>query len=728
VLILSGGYVKFPLMLRNKAFIFIFLYIFAALTFLHSQQTDSSPEPLTIIAHYREKIKEIIIARGNVEIHYKNIKLFADWAELNTKTRDVHAVGNVVMQLPDEVLSGEEIHVNLDSAKGKLKKCFGMLQPNIFYEAETVERKDSNIYSFRKAKITSCTQPVPRWKFSCSRANLKKNDYIEMWNPVFSIKKIPVFYLPYMRYPLYKERKTGFLMPAIGFSGQKGMSYMESFYWAIERNMDATFNLDYYTARGLGAGLEYRYLFSGGVRGQLDLYYFTFKKDPEQEPSPNAYLFRFNHNQPLPLKFNLVADVDYSSSFEFLREFDNDFKRAVVSNRRSQVYLSRAWSYFNFNARVSRFETYYKETDRSVIRYSLPEIGFRSSKIKLFSPLYFSFSSSFNSWQYGWDTEYEDNIQKRSQILALNPQLTFPFTLIPWLTLNSSFSSKINYHFQSYVPGTNEIVDEPILSHNYAFDSRFVGPVFYKVFYGADGKATLKHIVEPFFSYRYDSPLTFVDRVITAREFYRYHQIRYGITNRFLVKKGKMPKEVFTLGLAQTFYLAPEDSRLQSYRVDGEIPQFSDVSGYMRFYPARKYSLDVSAGFNPYHKTFSSLRLGANLGSYEDNAFLRVNWYKSVNPYFEKEYLGNRHQISFFGGLKIPRLSLDALAEIDFNIQEKEMQYSALAVVYHYQCIDFIVEVKIFNFRYDKPEVQFLFSFELGNIGKTVNFLGGLGF
>jgi len=695
---------------------------------LHSQQADSSPEPLTIIAHYREKIKEIIIARGNVEIHYKNIKLFADWAELNTETRDVHAVGNVVMQLPDEVLSGEEIRVNLDSTKGKLKKCFGMLQPDIFYEAETVERKDSNIYSFRKAKITSCTQPVPRWKFSCSRANLKKNDYIEMWNAVFSIKKIPVFYLPYIRYPLYKERTTGFLMPAIGFSGQKGMSYMESFYWAMERNMDATFNLDYYTARGLGGGLEYRYLFSGGVRGQLDLYYFTFKKEPEQEPSPNAYLFRFNHNQALPLKFNLVADVDYSSSFEFLREFDNDFKRAVVSNRRSQVYLSRAWSYFNFNARVSRFETYSRETDSSVIRYSLPEIGFSSSKIKLFSPLYFSFSSSFNRWEYGSSLQYKEDRQMRSQSLAFSPQLTFPFTSIPWLYLNTSFSSYLNYHLRSYAVEAGEVVNEPLLSHKYALDVRFIGPVFYKIYYGAENTPKLKHIIEPNFSYRYESLLASAARIITAYPLYRYHQLSYGLTNRFLIKKDEMPREVFTLGLSQTFYLAPEDSPLQIYRVDGEIPQFSDISGYLRFYPASKYSLDVSAAFDPYYTTFSSLRLGANLGSPEDTAFLRVNWYKSVNPYYEKEYLGNRHQISFFGGLKIPRLSLDALAEIDFNIQEEEMQYSALAVVYHYQCIDFRVEVKIFNFRYDKPEVQFLFSFELGNIGKTVNFLGGLGF
>jgi hypothetical protein len=188
-----------------------------------------------------------------------------------------------------------------------------------------------------------------------------------------------------------------------------------------------------------------------------------------------------------------------------------------------------------------------------------------------------------------------------------------------------------------------------------------------------------------------------------------------------------MPKEVFTLGLAQTFYFAPEDSPLSRYEVDGEIPEFSDISGYLRFYPARKYSLDVSAAFNPYHNTFSSLRLGANLGSPTDSLFLRVNWYKSVNPYQEKDYRGNRHQISFFGGLKIPELSLEAQAETDFNIQEGKMLYSALALVYNYQCLDFRLELKVFYFR-EKPETQFMFSFGLGNIGKTIDFLGGMGF
>jgi len=713
-------------MLRSKVFIFLIFYIFIASNFLLSQQAGSSSEPITIIANYKERIKELVFATGNVEIHYKNVKLFADSAELNTETKDVYAVGNVLIQMPEEVVSAEEIRLNLDTMQGNLQKGFGMIQPTIFYEAETIERKAASVYNFHKAKITSCTQPVPRWKLSSSRAKFKKNDYIDMWNAVFYIKKIPIFYLPYMRYPLDEERSTGFLMPQLGFSGSKGFSYSQVFYWAMKKNMDATFNFDYYSARGLGGGFEYRYLFSGGVGGQLNLYYFNFKDDPEEESSADAYLFRFKHNQPLPLKFSLVADIDYSSSFDFLREFDNDFKRAVVSNRRSQVYLTRAWSYFNFNARFSRFETYYKEADRSIIRYQHPEISFDSYKIKIFSPLYLSFTSSFSRWEYGWESEYEEGNQKLSQSLAFSPKLTFPFAAIPWLTLSSSFSSNINYYFQSYAPNTQEIVDESLFSLNYGLNAEFTGPVFYKIYYGAEGKAKLKHIIEPFLSYRFESPVADSDRIITPRIFYRNHYIRYGISNRFLIKKDKMPKEVFTLGLAQTFYFSPEESPLQVYQVDGKIPEFSDISGYLRFYPVGKYSLDVSAAFNPYHNTFSSLRLGANLGSPSDSLFLRVNWYKSVNPYDENVWW-NRHQVSFFGGLKIPELSLEAQAETNFNIQEGKMLYSALALVYNYQCLDFRVELKVFYFR-EKPETQFLFSFGLGNIGKSIDFLGGMGF
>lgn len=701
--------------------------------------TKEAPAEVTVLARTYEYKGNRVFASGNVEVRYKDVKLLADEIEVNTETKDVFARGNVVIVLPDEVVSGDSIFYNLESREGKIENAAGLVQPTIFYRASTVEQKSDNTYSFTKASLTSCTQPVPRWNFSASRANFRKDDYVEMWDSVFTIKKVPIFYLPYFRYPLDRERATGFLMPQVGYSGVKGFFYGQSFYWAIARNMDATFSLDYYSAKGFGGGLEYRYLFHGGTGGEAKIYYFLFNNPEEgavgagsgspagetaQAPAQkNAYIVRFKHNQPLPLGFQLVADVDYQTSFDFLREFDNNLKRATIANRRSDAYISRAWRSFNFSLRASRFETIFTEIGDSIITYYRPQVSFNSFKIKLFSPLYFSFDSSFTSWRYGWQSEFEAGTEKYYDNLRLAPTLTVPFSAIPWLTVNSALSSNLSYYAQSYAPGTREIVNDPLFLFNYNVRVEVTGPVFYRVYFLGDGETRVKHLIEPSVRYRYESPVDDPDRVITSWGFFRYHQVSYGLTNRILVKR-EMPREVFVWGVNQTYYLSPEDSPLSFYRWEGEIPRRSDIGSYVRFYPARKYSLDVSARYNTYQKMFSFLRLSASLNSPTDPLFLSINWYRSLNPWF-KDILGDRQQVGGVVRLNMPRLNLEALGEFDFNIEKRRMLYTGLSLVYHYQCLDFKADVRIFYFR-EKPETQWRFSFGLGNIGKTTDFLGGL--
>jgi hypothetical protein len=691
-----------------------------------SQPVRSGLEaPLTVLARSWERTETRIFAVGNVEVRYKDIKVFADQAEVNTETKDIFASGNVVILFPDESISADRIFYNLDTRQGRIESAFGMVQPDIFYQANSIEKKAEDTYAFTKARLTSCTQPTPRWKFSCSRANFKKNDYVEMWNSVFTIKKIPVFYLPYFRYPLDRERSTGFLTPQIGYSGVKGFFYGQSFYWAMTRNMDVTLSGDYYSSKGVGGGLEYRYLFGGGTGGEAKIYYFIFKTDAAGVKTPDAYIVRFKHNQPLPFNFNLVANVDYQTSFNFLREFDNNFKRASISNYRSEAYISRAWSYYNFSLRASRFETFFRTVEDSVITYYLPQLSLNSFKIKLLPPLFFSFSSSFTSWKYGWRSEFDIGQEKHYDSIGFAPVVSLPFSSIPWLTFNSSLAGNFAYYAQSYAPNTRRIVNEPILKFNYAFNAEITGPVLYRIYQGAGGETKTKHLIEPFVRYRFDSPVSQPGRIITPYGFFRYHQLSYGLTNRVIVKRD-MPREVFTLGVSQTYYISPEDGPLSIYTWEGDVPRFSDINGYARFYPGGKFSLDASTGYNTYYKTFSFLRLGAGLNAFTDPLFLQVSWFKSMNPWYQ-DILGDRHQVGLTGRLNIPRLNLEVLGEFDFNVMEKKMLYYGASLVYHYQCLDFKADVRVFYYRLT-PEVQYRVSFGLGNIGKTTDFLGGFGF
>jgi len=689
------------------------------------KRTESADSSITVLARTWDKSQDRIFAQGDVELHYKDLKLFADELEVNTETKDVNAVGNVVIQSPNQVISADKAFYNLDSREHKLEKANGMVQPDLFYQADAIAGKGQEEFDLTKARLTSCTQPTPRWNFSCSRAHFKKDEYVEMWSSVFRIKKVPIFYMPYFRYPLDKERATGFLTPQVGYTGVKGFFLSESFYWVIGRSMDATFSLDSYSKKGLGGGLEYRYLFGDGAGGEMRLYYFLFKREADGTRSPNAYALRLKHNQALPGGFRLAANVDHQTSFDFLREFDNNFKRASVSNYRSEAFITKAWSYYNFSIRASRFETYFRSVGNSVTTYYLPQATLNAFKIKVLSPLYFSFNSSFTSWKYGWQADYDAGREKHYDNISFSPQLSLPYSGIPWLTLNSSFTTNLTYYAQSYAPNTKTIVGEPIFFANYVLGIESTGPVIYRIFELSGGETKVKHLIEPFINYRYDSPVNESDRVITAYGFFRYHQLTYGLTNRILVKTD-MPREVFTWGLSQTYYLSPEDSPLSIYEWEGGVPSRSDLTSYVRFYPGKKYSLDASTGYNTYFNTFSFLRLGGSVNSMTDPFFLSVNWYRSLNPW-RKSAVRDRQQIGFVSRVDIPRLNIEALAEFDYNILERKMLYSGVSLVYHYQCLDFKADVRIFYFR-ETPEVQYRMSIGLGNIGKTTDFMGGVGY
>ena len=691
-----------------------------------------TPAEVRIVARSQERDGDRVFAAGDVEIRYGDFLLFADRVEYDTATKDVLAEGNVVIQSGGEVIRAERVRYSLESGRGTVERASGLVAPSVLFDAEILERRQADLFSLKKAHVTACTQPNPRWSFGVSKANLKQGDYIEMWDAVVRVKSVPLFYLPYLRYPL-KERATGFLLPRIGFAGEKGFSLSQSFYWAMAPNMDATLGVDFYLARGTGAGLEYRYMFPGGTKGELNLYYFLYKKEESGTRPGNSSIVRLDHTQALPLGFTLVANVDYQTSFSFLREFDNNFQRALSFTRTSQVYLSRSWRRFNLSARASRFETYFSQIDDSNVSTSLPQLTFNVFKTRLFAPVYFSMATSFNRTQYGWKAEYAAGTERRSSRLAVSPTLSLPFSSIPWLTATTSVTANLSYYGQSLDPESGGIVDEPLFTRNIVAAIEMVGPVFYKLYYGRDGRARLKNIIEPYVTYSYDSPTTQSDRIVTNFGFFRYHQVSYGVTGRFLFKGAdERAVEVFSLGLGQVYYLSPEDGPLSVFPVDGRAPRFSEVTGTVRFYPQSKFSFDASAAYNPYYKSLSSLRLSATAGSKAEGDFLTVNWLSSRNSWVagadpDLIALYNRDQVGAFGGLRIPSLDVDLQLEADYNIKERKLLYTGAQLTYHYQCVDLLVDVRAFYYR-AAPDVQVRLSLGLGTIGKTLDFLGGFGF
>ena len=64
------------------------------------------------------------------------------------------------------------------------------------------------------------------------------------------MKGVPVFYTPYICFPVKDERQSGFLFPIIEVSGEDGFDLTLPYYLNLAPNYDATLTPRYMAKRG----------------------------------------------------------------------------------------------------------------------------------------------------------------------------------------------------------------------------------------------------------------------------------------------------------------------------------------------------------------------------------------------------------------------------------------------------------------------------------------------
>jgi len=608
-----------------------------------AKQSSSKKDELVVYATSEEQLdKNTRIAEGYVDIRYQGQRLQADKVTYNTESYFFQAEGNVVFQQKEMTIAGERMEANLQDKTGSFFNAILYTEPDFSITADRIERLEEDKYKIHHGKFTACTQPNPRWFLTASEATVKVDHHISLKNPALKVKGVPVFYLPYLYWPLKKDRATGFLLPSIGSSNLKGMILSNAFFWAIRRNMDATFYYDYHSKLGIGRGGEYRYILGKYSRGSFYGYYL---KDRIRESK--RYKLKFNHAQYLKGGFRAVVDVNYLSDFQYRQDMEEQIHLNTSRSIGSRAYLSWSRSYYSFNIITSRDKTYFSE-DSSVTLQNLPQINFRARDQKLGgSPLYFTFQSSFNmptrTMESGdWSSEmtlYRADFYSR---------ISMPIKGLSWLNINPSFAFRDTYYSKQKHPEQNILVDETLNRTYYEMSVNVIGPVFNKVFGGQDKEEATryKHIIEPRVSlvyitepknqdyvWRYDS----IDTVAEVKE------LRYSLASRFLSKRvsstGKQAstREFLTIEFSQNFSLDPNlhtSYGRQFNRFTGEymdkpvVSRFSPILLKARFNPSGNYYFDSVLEYNVEDNNLNSFSLGAEI-NIPNRSNVNFSWRKT---------------------------------------------------------------------------------------------------
>ncbi len=471
-------------------------------------------EPITINADTLQYLEDLDVyqAKGSVRIKKDNTTLEADTVNLNATTGDFVATGNVVYNDGEATLRADKIELNINTRLGIIYKGSLFYQPqNYHIRGEEFEREKEDVYRLKTASFTTCDSPFPAWSFRARDVKVTLDEDIKAKKAVFYIKGIPVFYVPYLWVPIKKEeRHTGLLIPIVGYSNKKGMSFRDAFFWAIRENRDLTLYLDYYSKRGVGKGIEYRYIEDPDNQGNLYLYHIKDKqlnKDFVELKGSNS--LRFSNGISGFLDVNVINGIDFYK--EYSLSLNDRLQRYIESNLYVTKDLSIGKAYL-----LSQYRENLSGSS-SNIPQKAPELGFFSKPKGIGLFMFYLNTEATNFWS-------KDGTG--GQRFDLYPQI--------YGSIGDSivFSHKIALRETAYsLNNWNEQTP-----HRELLDTSFsLGTKLYRDY------GSLLHIIEPEVGYSYisnpavDIPL--LDSIDTIKKTSAFD---YSILNRFFIRNREM--------------------------------------------------------------------------------------------------------------------------------------------------------------------------------------------
>ena len=406
--------------------------------------------------------KDELILKEYVDIRYGEVRLQADFVRYVPSTKEATATGNVILDHGNARITAESLTYNLASDTGIFLKARGYAEPSYYFEAERVEKISGDELVLHDATFTACTQPVPYWSFKIGRGLLRLDDYAYLHNLSFKIGRVPVFFTPYLVWPIKTDRASGLLFPEFGFSQRGGTVVSNAFYWAMRRNMDATFHLDYLSEAGYGTGLEYRYVPSGTGRGIFTGYYIRDQVAKEERAAGDdvpidRWVINYGHNQSFPTGWRLVANANFISDFDYYLDFERDLRLSTNPQALSNVYLTRNWGFYSLNMRAERREQLFNlrvppgyddplflTEEETVVRWIRPDVELRGRRQRLGRlPIYLAFESSGSGFRKG--EEEGANYERVDAFPVFSSQLS----PVPWLDVDASAGYRSTYYTRS---------------------------------------------------------------------------------------------------------------------------------------------------------------------------------------------------------------------------------------------------------------------------------------
>lgn len=514
-----------------------------------------------ICAAQQEKDGDIYKLHGDAEIHYRSYVLRADEVSYNSDSGEATASGHFRIDggPNDDHIQASRGTYNVTAETGRFydvtattglrfkgSRVILTSTAPFAFTGKLVEKTSPEHYVVYNGTITTCELPHPNWKFQAHKVVVDVGGNASIYRSDFLLHGFPIFYFPYATHPVEREaRHTGFLIPTVGNSSVKGYIAGDSFYWAINRSMDATVGAEYFSKRGWSQRGEFRARPSD--TSYVDLNFFGVNdrgigSPPLKEGGQEARLQAEGNFYGL----RAISDVDYLSSFLFRLAFNDVFTQAINSEVKSELFLAKDFRGFSFGSVVERYQDFFQKANAAGVLSNPPEfdsvrilhtpsLDLSSVERKLWhSPFWWSFDGSIAGLSRSEPGFHTSSLLGR---FDLSPEISLPLHWKGW-SLRPGLALHDTYYTQRFVNGA--AVDDPTNREALEASVELRPPALERVFDREFLGRRWKHVIEPQIIYRLVTGVNDFANVLHFDEhdiLSNTHEVQYGFVTRLYAKR-----------------------------------------------------------------------------------------------------------------------------------------------------------------------------------------------
>ena len=322
---------------------------------LADEDTSQDPEEVDIEAwaNSSEIQGDMVRFTGGVEVSQGYRRFQGNEAVINRDTGEAVLTGDVTLREPGVLLQGQSAQIFYETGEATMEDSDFVIHPDHLQgSADLLERDADGLIHIHNGTFSYCPPGENDWAIHADNMKLDIEDGLgTAYDATVDVAGLPVFYTPWLQFPLDDRRRTGLLWPDFGNDSSGGLDISVPVYFNLAPNYDALYSPRYIQERGLNNELKTRYL--NKYLGYWTLggaYMKSDKRYKDQIPpgdSDDRWLTLVRQDGLLNQRWRSEIDYTKVSDVDYMRDLETSSltaqRRTSLLQMASMDYLGDSW-------------------------------------------------------------------------------------------------------------------------------------------------------------------------------------------------------------------------------------------------------------------------------------------------------------------------------------------------------------------------------------------------